>query len=74
MPLSDIEIAQKAQLRPIAGVAAQAGLLEEEVEFWGHNIAKARLSAITRLAFKPRGKLVLVTTMNPTPRGEGRPR
>ncbi|MCK4718981.1 MAG: formate--tetrahydrofolate ligase, partial [Thermoplasmata archaeon] len=72
MPLSDIEIAQQTRLRPIAEIAAAAGLLEEEMEFWGHNIAKVSLSAMQRLSSTDPGHLILVTTMNPTPQGEGK--
>jgi formate--tetrahydrofolate ligase len=67
---TDIEIAQAATLRPIADVAAELGLADDEVEFYGRYKAKISLQAIERR--KPRGRLVLVTGINPTPAGEGK--
>ena len=67
---TDIEIAQAAKLRPIADVAAELGLAEDEVEFYGRYKAKIALQAIERR--KPTGRLVLVTGINPTPAGEGK--
>jgi formate--tetrahydrofolate ligase len=67
---TDIEIAQAAKLRPIADVAAELGLAEDEVEFYGRYKAKISLQAIERR--KPTGRLVLVTGINPTPAGEGK--
>jgi formate--tetrahydrofolate ligase len=67
---TDIEIAQGARLRPIADVAAELGLADDEVEFYGRYKAKISLQATERR--KPRGRLVLVTGINPTPAGEGK--
>jgi formate--tetrahydrofolate ligase len=67
---TDIEIAQAATLRPIADVAAELGLADDEVEFYGRYKAKIALQAIERR--KPTGRLVLVTGINPTPAGEGK--
>jgi formate--tetrahydrofolate ligase len=67
---TDIEIAQAAKLRPIADVAAELGLAEDEVEFYGRYKAKVSLQAIERR--RPTGRLVLVTGINPTPAGEGK--
>ena len=67
---SDIAIAQAAKLRPIADVARDLGLADDEVEFYGKYKAKIELSAISRR--KPKGRLVLVTGINPTPAGEGK--
>jgi formate--tetrahydrofolate ligase len=67
---SDIAIAQAAKLRPIADVAKDLGLADDEVEFYGKYKAKIELSAISRR--KPKGRLVLVTGINPTPAGEGK--
>jgi formate--tetrahydrofolate ligase len=65
-----IEIAQAAKLRPIAEVAAELGLSDDEIELYGRYKAKIRLSALER---RPsRGRLVLVTGINPTPAGEGK--
>ncbi len=70
--LSDVEIAQSVSLRPIDEIAEKAGLMAEEVEFWGRNIAKVSLSAVERARKRSPGKLILVTTINPTPFGEGK--
>jgi formate--tetrahydrofolate ligase len=69
---SDIEIAHAATLRPIRDVAAQLGLTETDVEPYGHHIAKLSAAALSNLATRPAGKLVLVTAVNPTPAGEGK--
>ena len=67
---SDIEIAQAAKLRPIADIARELGLKDDEVELYGKYKAKIALSALERR--KPRGRLVLVTGISPTPAGEGK--
>lgn len=69
---SALEIAHEAQLRPIAEVAAAAGILPEELEQYGANRGKVRLSILERLASKPDGKLVIVTAITPTKAGEGK--
>jgi formate--tetrahydrofolate ligase len=69
---SSLEIAQDATLRPILEVAAEAGLLAEEVEPYGRYKAKVDLSVIERLADRPDAKLVNVTAITPTPAGEGK--
>ena len=67
---SDIEIAQAAQMLPISEVAASAGIDEALLEPYGR--VKAKID-ITPLRKKPRkGKLILVTAINPTPAGEGK--
>jgi len=67
---SDIEIAQAAKPRPIAAVAAELGLGPDEILPYGHTKAKVTMAAIR--ARTPKGKLVLVTGINPTPAGEGK--
>jgi len=67
---TDIAIAQAAELRPVADIAAELGLDDEEIELYGKYKAKVRLSAVARR--KPTGRLVLVTGINPTPAGEGK--
>ena len=67
---TDIEIAQAAKLRPIADVAAELRLLDDEVEFYGKYKAKLSLAALERRT--PVGRLVLVTGITPTPAGEGK--
>ncbi len=67
---TDIEIAQSAQMLPISQVAARAGIDEDLLEHYGK--VKAKID-ITPLRDKPRkGKLILVTAINPTPAGEGK--
>ena len=69
---SDIEIARAATLRPITEIAEGAGLGPDAIEPYGHHIAKLSASGLAALADRPRGKLVLVTAINPTPAGEGK--
>ena len=70
--LSDIEIAQGCQMRPITEVAAAAGLDAEDLELYGKYKAKLSADVWKKTADKPDGKLVLVTAFNPTPAGEGK--
>ena len=67
---TDIEIAQAARLRPVADIAAELGLTDDEVELFGKYKAKVSLDALARRP--PKGRLVLVTGINPTPAGEGK--
>ena len=67
---SDIAIAQAAKLRPIREVAAELGLSDDELELYGKYKAKISLHALQSRAAK--GRLVLVTGINPTPAGEGK--
>jgi formate--tetrahydrofolate ligase len=66
---SDIEIAQAAKLRPITDVAADIGLTPDDLDLYGKYKAKISLELTTR---KPKGKLVVVTAINPTAAGEGK--
>jgi formate--tetrahydrofolate ligase len=66
---SDIEIAQQAKLRPIVDVAAELGLGADDLDLYGKYKAKIALEVAERPA---RGKLVLVTGINPTAAGEGK--
>ena len=70
--LTDIEIAQKAKMKPIVNVARSAGIRASEVELQGSYKAKISLKALKRLKSKRDGKLILVTTMTPTAQGEGK--
>ncbi len=69
---SSLEIAQGATLRPILDVAADAGLLPEEIEPYGRYKAKVDLSVLERLSDRPDAKLINVTAITPTPAGEGK--
>ena len=70
--LSDIEIAQQATLLPIKDIAAQIGIAEDELEFYGKYKAKLSDELSARVRNNPDGKLILVTAINPTPAGEGK--
>ena len=70
--LSDIEIAQAADMKRITEIAAQLGIDEEDIEPYGHYKAKLSEELFTKLADKEDGKLILVTAINPTPAGEGK--
>ncbi len=67
---SDIAIAQAATLRPIHDVAAELGLSDDELELYGKYKAKIAIRALERRTTK--GRLVVVTGINPTPAGEGK--
>jgi formate--tetrahydrofolate ligase len=69
---SSLEIAQAATLRPIADVAADAGIEPSELELYGNTKAKVDLSILDRLAGRPDAKLINVTAITPTPAGEGK--
>ena len=72
MPLSDIEIAQKARLKRATEIAAGLGIPEEHLEPYGHYKAKVSLEYLDSLKGRPNGKLILVTAISPTPAGEGK--
>lgn len=69
---SDLEIAQQAPIKPIMEIAEGLGLEPQEIESYGNYKAKVDLSAITRLAGRPKGKYIDVTAITPTPLGEGK--
>ncbi|MFS0656741.1 formate--tetrahydrofolate ligase [Bacillus sp. 179-C3.3 HS] len=70
--LSDIDIAQKAKLRPIQEIAAKLQLNDEELECYGFTKAKISLNIFDRLKEQKDGNVILVTSINPTPAGEGK--
>jgi formyltetrahydrofolate synthetase len=69
---SSLEIAQNAQLRPIAEIAEESGILPDELESYGRYKAKVDLSVLDRLAAREDAKLIDVTAVTPTPQGEGK--
>ncbi len=69
---SALEIAQEATLRPIAEIAAAAGIQADELEQIGQYRGKVRLSTLERLKGQKDGKLVIVTAITPTKAGEGK--
>ncbi|MBV9619488.1 MAG: formate--tetrahydrofolate ligase [Gammaproteobacteria bacterium] len=70
---SNIEIAQRAKMRPIVPLARERlGIPEESLEPYGHYKAKISLDYLAQLEGRPNGKLILVTAISPTPAGEGK--
>ena len=70
--LSDIEIAQNAEMKPINDIGESIGIPATELENYGHYKAKVSLKFTRELEDKPNGKLILVTAISPTPAGEGK--
>ena len=70
--LSDIEIAQRATLKPIADIASGLGIPPEALDLYGRYKAKIALEYTDSLAPRPDGKLILVSAISPTPAGEGK--
>lgn len=70
--LSDIEIARKATLKPIKEIAQTIGLSDDMIEVFGKYKAKIPFDAIEQVQKEEDGKLILVTSINPTPAGEGK--
>lgn len=69
---SDIQISHKAHLLPIQDIAKNLDVDQEDIEFYGKYKAKFSHSIWSKIATKKCGKLVLVTSINPTPAGEGK--
>ena len=69
---TDIQIAQEAEMKHIKEVSVQAGISEDELEFYGKYKAKLSDELWNRIKDNEDGKLVLVTAINPTPAGEGK--
>ncbi len=69
---SDIQIAQEAQMLPIASIAEKAGIPADRLEPYGRTKAKVDHNLLHGLQDCPDGKLILVTAISPTPAGEGK--
>ena len=69
--LSDIEIAQQNKMLPITTIAEKIGLNLDDLELYGKYKAKLSMATLRNLP-KHTGKLILVTSINPTPAGEGK--
>lgn len=69
---TDIEIAQEAKMKHIRDVAAQLGITEDDLEYYGKYKAKLTDALWDKVQDRQDGKLVLVTAINPTPAGEGK--
>ena len=72
MVLSDIEIANSVQMKPIKKVAEKLGIAEDALSLYGNYKAKISAGQLEALKDKPDGKLILVTAISPTPAGEGK--
>ena len=72
MVLSDIEIANLVQMKPIKEVAEKLGIAEDALSLYGNYKAKISAGQLEALKDKPDGKLILVTAISPTPAGEGK--
>jgi formate--tetrahydrofolate ligase len=70
--MSDIDIAQKATMKPILEIGASLGIGAEHLEPYGHYKAKISLKYLDSLPKKSDSKLILVTAISPTPAGEGK--
>ena len=70
--LTDVAIAQNADMLPIEEVARQLGIDRGAIRLHGDHMAKIDVVAIDGFDAKPEGKLILVTAMTPTPAGEGK--
>jgi len=69
---SDIEIAQKAKLKPITAIARELGIAKKYLENYGDYKAKISLSLLDKIKSHRKGKYVVVTAITPTPLGEGK--
>jgi len=69
---SDIEIARSAQKIPIADVAKKLDISYDDIVPYGHDKAKISDKFLKKLSSSKKGKLILVTAINPTPAGEGK--
>lgn len=72
MSLSNIDIAHAAHMLPIGEIAARLGIPDDAVEPYGRFKAKIALDHLAGIRERPRGRLVLVTAVSPTPAGEGK--
>lgn len=70
--MTDIEIAQAAELLPITEIAGKLGIEADDLELYGKYKAKLSEGYLKKIEQNPKGKLILVTAINPTPAGEGK--
>jgi formate--tetrahydrofolate ligase len=69
---SDIQIAQKAKMKPIKEIAAKCGILSSDLELYGEYKAKLKPELWDKIKKRKDGRLILTTAINPTPAGEGK--
>ena len=70
--LTDLEIAQKSKMITIGKIAKKIKLSQDEIEMYGNYKAKISYEALNKAKDKSRGKIILVSAINPTPAGEGK--
>jgi formate--tetrahydrofolate ligase len=70
--LSDLEIAQKSKMIKINEIAEKINLNQDEIEMYGSYKAKLSYEALNKVKNNKRGKIILVSAINPTPAGEGK--
>ncbi|MCC6784474.1 MAG: formate--tetrahydrofolate ligase [Planctomycetes bacterium] len=70
--MNDLDISRAATLRPLTEVARRLGLRDDDLEPYGHTMAKLRLDILQREPLRDRARYVVVTAINPTPLGEGK--
>ena len=70
--LTDVEIAQQAEIKNITDIAEKLGLNEDDIELYGKFKAKICAEVWNRIKDNDNGKLILVTAITPTPAGEGK--
>ena len=70
--LTDLEIAQRARMKPVCEIADMLGIAENEIELYGRYKAKISLDVIEKFKDDPRSKYIVVTAITPTPLGEGK--
>jgi formate--tetrahydrofolate ligase len=68
----DLKIAQEAKMKHISEIAQQLGLDQDDIELYGKYKAKINLDVMKNLKIDKKGKVILVTAINPTPAGEGK--
>jgi formate--tetrahydrofolate ligase len=71
-PFTDLAIAQHARLAPIEEIGSRLDIPKEALLFCGHGYAKLRWSFLKSLRHRPKGRLIVVTAITPTPAGEGK--
>lgn len=69
---SDLQISQETELKPIIEIAEKINITYDDLELYGKYKAKINFSKIKQLKKKTKGHLILVTSINPTPAGEGK--
>jgi formate--tetrahydrofolate ligase len=69
---SDLDIARETKLKPIDEIAQSLGLCKDHLRHYGKYIAKVEHEHFPEIPKEPKGKLILVSAITPTPAGEGK--